>query len=138
MSVPQITGDLETKIQGLDQIISTHAGTVLSIQTLPTAIEEEDEASKMYYFHWNSHINISFSVCWIWWQQIRQLKIWTYLLKIFSMLENLIWIVISRYFIEIAMGINLLYFKVYKDNTEREFLNNVIMKKLITEQQQQF
>ncbi len=54
------------------------------------------------------------------------------------MLENLIWIVISRYFIEIAMGINLLYFKVYKDNTEREFLNNVIMKKLITEQQQQF
>ncbi len=55
MSVPQITGDLETKIQGLDQIISTHAGTVLSIQTLPTAIEEEDEASKMYYFNWNYH-----------------------------------------------------------------------------------
>jgi len=55
LSVPQITGDLETKIQGLDQIISTHAGTVLSIQTLPTAIEEEDEASKMYVFCWNSH-----------------------------------------------------------------------------------
>jgi hypothetical protein len=108
LSVPQITGDLETKIQGLDQIISTHAGTVLSIQTLPTAIEEEDEAS----------------------------KILLDLMTTNKAIEDL------NLFIEDLFNAGKLdlesYLKVYKDNTEREFLNNVIMKKLITEQQQQF
>jgi len=108
LSVPQITNDLETKIQGLDQIISTHAGTVLSIQTLPTAIEEEDEAS----------------------------KILLDLMTTNKAIEDL------NLFIEDLFNAGKLdldsYLKVYKDNTEREFLNNVIMKKLITEQQQQF
>jgi len=108
LSVPQITNDLETKIQGLDQIISTHSGTVLSIQTLPSAIEEEDEAS----------------------------KILLDLMTTNKAIEDL------NLFIEDLFNAGKLdldsYLKVYKDNTEREFLNNVIMKKLITEQQQQF
>jgi len=47
LNVPVVTSELESKVQGLNQIISTHEGTVLSMDTLATVIDEEDEASKM-------------------------------------------------------------------------------------------
>ncbi len=47
MSVPSVTSDLESKVKVLDQIISTHEGTVLSLDTLKTVIDEEDEPSRM-------------------------------------------------------------------------------------------
>lgn len=106
-NVPIVTSELEAKVQGLNQIISTHQGTVLSMETLNSVVDEENEASKMLLDLMTTN------------KAIEDLNL---------LVEDLF--NVGRIDLDI-------YLKIYKDNTEREFLNNVIMKKILTEQQLQ-
>jgi len=101
-SAPIIISDLEEKIQGIEQIINIQQGTALTAETLKTTIEEVDEVSKMLMDLVSTN------------KAIEDLNIFAE--ELFN-----------------AGKLDLeTYLKIYKDNTEREFMNNVWIRKLIS------
>mmetsp|Transcript_34881 Transcript_34881/g.31400 ORF Transcript_34881/g.31400 Transcript_34881/m.31400 type:complete len:100 (-) Transcript_34881:183-482(-) len=97
--------DLEEKIKGIENIIAMNQSTVLNSESLRTAIEETDEGSKMLMDLVSTN------------KAIEDLNLFA---------EDM--------FNDGKIGLED-YLKLYKDNAEREFMNNVWIRKIISQRQ---